>query len=103
MSFCRLVVSCDGLERNFKRKPCIPFGPAKSGRESRSKYCVIFLAPLTICTAFLVSAGYWLVSASLAVGVDPGAVFQYFTCVEPLETNSGEAVACPRAFWRVGD
>src|ERR1700704_6873585 len=71
MSFCSLVVSCDGLERNFRRKPCIPFGPAQSGRESRPKQCVIFFAPLTIWTAFLVSAGYWLVSAAVGVGGDP--------------------------------
>ena len=40
---------------NCFKKLCMPFAPAKSGRESRSKYWVILPAALTICCAFFCS------------------------------------------------
>ena len=51
---CSCVVSAVGALRNVSRKLCIPLAPAKSGRVSRSMNCVIFLALLTIETAFFV-------------------------------------------------
>src|SRR5207237_5290334 len=71
--------------------------------ESRSKNCVMRLALLTIWAAFLVRAGYWLWSASLAVGIAPGDAFQKVIWLEPLAMNSRKAFACPRSAFSVGD
>ena len=68
----------------MSRKLCIPLAPAKSGRVSRSMNWVIFLAALTILTAFCVRTSYWVVSASLAVGMKPLLALYMSTWVEPL-------------------
>ena len=57
----------------------------------------------TIWAAFFVRAGYWLWSASVAVGMDPGEFFQKVTCVEPLDKNSMNAFTWPRLLLSVVD
>src|SRR6266567_9189809 len=101
--FCKPWMSPLGFCRNLSRKLCMPLGPAKSGRESRSKYCVMRLAWLTICCAFLVSGENWLESASLAVGMAPLFCWYMISWVEPLDQNSMKALAWPRSLLSVGD
>src|SRR5437762_13805107 len=79
----------------------MPFGPAKSGRESRSKNCVIFLALLTMSAAFLVSGSYLVWSASFAVGMAPGDSTKNWVCVDPFDRYSMKAFAWPRSLLRV--
>src|SRR6202521_3479906 len=100
---CRPVGSALGLARYWSRNCCIPFGPAKSGRESRSKNCVIFLALLTICAAFKVSGSYLLWSASLAVGIAPVPSAKYWVWTDPLARYSMNAFAWPLSLLKVGD
>src|SRR4029078_554613 len=103
MVFWYAARSWVGLARNFWRKLCMPFAPAKSARVSRSRNWVIRVALLTISTAFFWRSLYVLVSASLAVGIAPGWFLNMISWVEPLAKNSRYALAASVSAARFGD